>query len=623
MPTMDDDRGEKKSPQPDPAPGQNDNGGEGGIDLSTEYLPNREQWAEEIKEARKGNLDGPPEPSLDDLRQPPPETWRPASQEPKTKEGDPRPAEPGRTGGPPSGPATFLGILRDSGVVFRSSVGYSKKFIGHPDVYVTESGQLVGPFWALQELQETNAKAKKLNLIEDDYENWEANHILFKEHVNLLGAQARFTHEKEQLCHLVPPLADSQYVSDVVKRVLDDEEGLEPNEIPTVGQLIKAYLQGYYCKHQTERQGFGDYCGGEQDVVARELMAIFLTALCQARLGTRNQKWIERYKSLMHKVAISLDPSLAGVPFPTGSGTPTPVLAAPPSSAGQAVASAGAGDAAVPKDDGPTLPFPPRPGTSPRPAAELSRARSLSPEEVFAQSLAGPPLVGGFLLGAPHKDSGMRCLSAEFTGSPGTVTFQLSLEQGGSAQVCRYTAPLADMWAACHVIRPAPWMSLLTGVGDCECHLVDGVNGDVPRPDVTTCHPALAMNALGRFQSKWNEKASSTSSSSISNTSQPRSSGTTCRPAFMLRAACCWSGGDGSRLLRIRGYRPVVPDFAQAQHHQALLDSFAERSSSSGPGTIDLEGHLGRATGQAGISSFEYDQGRELARMRRRCLWFC
>jgi hypothetical protein len=127
-------------------------------------------------------------------------------------------------------------------------------------VFLTMGGQLVAPFRRLKDFQHLNR----------DYFQWQAHHIVETVDLDRLGVTLKFPPREGQICVLLPERAHIGRVNSVLRH----ENPLRLSA--SAGELRVAYRQAYSL--------IGDYCGGGELVIRRELMAIVDTIFALAGL---------------------------------------------------------------------------------------------------------------------------------------------------------------------------------------------------------------------------------------------------------------------------------------------------------------------------------------------------
>jgi hypothetical protein len=147
-------------------------------------------------------------------------------------------------------------ILARSGAAFEPYSQYRRG-----DVYLTAGNQLIGAFRSLKTFQGTVA----------DYTNWQAHHIVETVDLDRLDITTKFPGREDQICVLLPERAHIGRVNSILRT----ENPLTLSA--TASELRAAYRRAYKL--------VGDYCGGGEAQIQRELMAIVDVVLLE--VGSR------------------------------------------------------------------------------------------------------------------------------------------------------------------------------------------------------------------------------------------------------------------------------------------------------------------------------------------------
>lgn len=128
-------------------------------------------------------------------------------------------------------------------------------------VHLTEGNQLIGTYDALRDF---SCRCK-------DYRGWQAHHVVESHDLARLHIAERLPPRSEQLCVLLPERAHIGRINSVLRR--QASIGLT-----VVGrrELLDAYADAYAL--------VGDYCGGGERLVHRELLGIVRATFRSFRL---------------------------------------------------------------------------------------------------------------------------------------------------------------------------------------------------------------------------------------------------------------------------------------------------------------------------------------------------
>jgi hypothetical protein len=118
------------------------------------------------------------------------------------------------------------------------------------DVYLTAANQLIGAYAGLKSFQSSDR----------NYLQWQAHHIVEYQDLVRLDVAQTFPPRERQICVLIPERAHIGRVNSILR--MENPTNLHAS----VAQLRQAYRAAYSL--------IGDYCGGGEIPVRRELMAI-------------------------------------------------------------------------------------------------------------------------------------------------------------------------------------------------------------------------------------------------------------------------------------------------------------------------------------------------------------
>lgn len=117
-------------------------------------------------------------------------------------------------------------------------------------VFLTGANQLVGTYAALRAYRASKRA----------YKGWQVHHVLEYDDLHRLGVQLSAPPYEEQFCVLIPKQAHVGRINSILRRENPTRYQASRNE------LRKAYLEAYAM--------IGDYCGGGEATVRKELMGI-------------------------------------------------------------------------------------------------------------------------------------------------------------------------------------------------------------------------------------------------------------------------------------------------------------------------------------------------------------
>lgn len=119
-----------------------------------------------------------------------------------------------------------------------------------PGVYLTLGNQLVGTFDNIKAFQQKDK----------NYHGWHAHHIVECDDLNRLGITQDSPPRGEQICVLIPERAHIGRINSILRK----ENPARYNA--TALELLQAYREAYDL--------MGDYCGGGERLIKRELVNI-------------------------------------------------------------------------------------------------------------------------------------------------------------------------------------------------------------------------------------------------------------------------------------------------------------------------------------------------------------
>ena len=117
-------------------------------------------------------------------------------------------------------------------------------------IYLTRANQLIGTYADLKR----GAKSDKA------YNNWHAHHIVETHDLRRLGIEHVSPVREQQLCVLLPAWSHIERINSALR--IGNPIGVTAS----ASQLRAGYQDAY--------EIMGDYCGGGEDAIRRELMAI-------------------------------------------------------------------------------------------------------------------------------------------------------------------------------------------------------------------------------------------------------------------------------------------------------------------------------------------------------------
>jgi hypothetical protein len=117
-------------------------------------------------------------------------------------------------------------------------------------VYLTTGHQLIGTYTDLRAFRQVTSA----------YHGWEAHHVVETQDLSRLNIAQSSPSRNEQLCVLLPKLAHRDRINGVLRSYV------QVNQIVTAVELLEAYTEAY--------DVIGDYCGGGERLIQRELLAI-------------------------------------------------------------------------------------------------------------------------------------------------------------------------------------------------------------------------------------------------------------------------------------------------------------------------------------------------------------
>ena len=128
----------------------------------------------------------------------------------------------------------------------------SRKFADWPtgNILLTDAKQLVGPW----------EEFDRFRTARPAYRGWQAHHIVEWRDLGRLGIAGRWPPYKQQTCVLLPSAAHSERVNSILQH--QNPAAMKV----TADDLRRAYGDAYAM--------MGNYCGGGEAAIRRELMAI-------------------------------------------------------------------------------------------------------------------------------------------------------------------------------------------------------------------------------------------------------------------------------------------------------------------------------------------------------------
>lgn len=117
-------------------------------------------------------------------------------------------------------------------------------------VFVTQGNQLIG----------TYASLKKFQAGVKEYRGWQAHHVVETQDLERLHIAAFSPGRDDQLCVLLPERAHIGRINSVLRKCAP------VGTVATPRQLLAAYKEAYAL--------MGDYCGGGELLIQRELVSV-------------------------------------------------------------------------------------------------------------------------------------------------------------------------------------------------------------------------------------------------------------------------------------------------------------------------------------------------------------
>jgi hypothetical protein len=142
--------------------------------------------------------------------------------------------------------ATVPELLRSAGIACEPFAGK-----GSAPVMLTSANQLVGTFGELAKFRQGNRP---------NYDGWHRHHVVEDQDLTALQIAATSPPYEDQLCVLLPERAHIGRINSVLRRYAPSDMVLTPRD------RLKVYASAY--------ETMGDYCGGGERLVRRELVAI-------------------------------------------------------------------------------------------------------------------------------------------------------------------------------------------------------------------------------------------------------------------------------------------------------------------------------------------------------------
>ncbi len=147
-------------------------------------------------------------------------------------------------------------ILKDSRVPYREYRCNSPS-----PIWLTSGNQLMSSYQALS----------RFATVDRHYRGWHAHHVVEAQDLERLGVAAKFPAYEQQLTVLLPHAAHIQRTNSCLRN------HAPPDTVMTVTDLLSAYAAAYAL--------MGNYCGGGEQRIRAELMAIARATLRHAGLA--------------------------------------------------------------------------------------------------------------------------------------------------------------------------------------------------------------------------------------------------------------------------------------------------------------------------------------------------
>jgi hypothetical protein len=136
-------------------------------------------------------------------------------------------------------------VLLAAGVKFSVYTGYP-----FGNIYLSGANQLIGSY--------NNLKA--FRKYDNAYKGWDVHHVVEDDDLQRLGVRAHAPAYPDQLCVLIPKQAHAGRINSILRRE-------NPTRYEATGrELRRAYREAYAM--------MGDYCGGGEVNIRKELLAI-------------------------------------------------------------------------------------------------------------------------------------------------------------------------------------------------------------------------------------------------------------------------------------------------------------------------------------------------------------
>jgi hypothetical protein len=117
-------------------------------------------------------------------------------------------------------------------------------------IYITTANQLIGSY----------ADERAFVHATKEYRGWQAHHVVETQDLGRLHIHDLSPSRDDQLCVLLPERAHVGRINSILRNRVPLNEGFSPS------QLLSAYNEAYSV--------MGDYCGGGENLIRRELLAI-------------------------------------------------------------------------------------------------------------------------------------------------------------------------------------------------------------------------------------------------------------------------------------------------------------------------------------------------------------
>lgn len=148
------------------------------------------------------------------------------------------------------------------GILRESHVRYTEYHCNSPfPIWLTSANQLISAYSALT----------RFATVDPHYRGWHAHHVIEFQDLERLGVAGKFPLYDEQLAVLLPQAAHIRRVNSVLRNQAPRDA------VMTIADLLAAYAAAYSL--------MGNYCGGGEQRIIVELMAIARAILKHASLA--------------------------------------------------------------------------------------------------------------------------------------------------------------------------------------------------------------------------------------------------------------------------------------------------------------------------------------------------